>query len=250
MQLSAIRKAAASKLMLVSIIIMILRLLVMLPMSLYFREIALPTFRPNLNLTAYLQPLIIIVALVVFIAGLIRVAALLMIYADARSGGGRKTAGYTILYVYMGFMVVVSAVTLLFALPTQNFGVHSISDSFKALFELLIAIGSVKALLWAKEIVESGAASRKFPVILPISLIGSICVTAAEVAFSVAANTIPALAAYMPTYLLPSASEFLIRITYAALGLAGSFLFLLLSLRAKKALSQQTEDRTAEPTEA
>ena len=248
MQYQALRKTASSKLTLFAAISMLLLVLaspvqVWSYMGSSFTSVPVPSY-----MLPYLKTTVIIVMLPMLGVMALPVIGLFLIYANARSDRPLKTAGYTIVRGYMIATIVFSSILLIISVPTGSTSYRSISTFFSVLLELLIAVMAVSALKTAKEVVTTGSTFRRIPDFLPVALITSFCVSAAELVISILANTVPSLVEALPEYRIDSAAEYYTMIAYAAIGLVSSFLFILLCFRGRTVFLQQREI-TVDPIE-
>ena len=242
MQHLALRKAASSKLMLLATILMLLILITMPVMVWFLLDSSLSSIPIRYDLLPYLKITVMIVLVPALGVAVLPVIAMFMIYANARSDRPLKTTGYTILRGYMIAMIAVSALLLIFSIPTRFFSFRTVSTFFSMLIQLLLSIGAVSALKTAKDVVLYGVTYRQFPAYLPVLLILSLCISAATLIVSVLANTVPALTTVLTEYRIESAAAYYVRVSYAALGLVASLLDILLCFRGKKALTRKPEE--------
>jgi len=242
MQYQSLRKAASSKLMLFATISMLLILLSAPAMVWYLMEPSLSSIPIRYDMLPYLKITIMIVLIPAIGIGALPVIAMFMIFANARSNRPMKTAGFTILRGYMIAMIAGSSILLIFSIPTRVFSFRTISTFLSMLIQLFLSIGAVSALKTAKEVVRFGASYRQFPTYLPVLLILSLCISAVTLLVSVLANTVPALTAVLAEYRIESAAAYYVRVSYAALGLIASLLYILLCFRGKKALSRKQKE--------
>lgn len=250
MQYQALRKEASSKLLLFAAVSMILLLLsvlatlfVMAPQN---SQTSMTGYTfSDVNLTAILILILVLVMLPVIAVTSLPVIGLFLIYSNARSGRPLKTTGYSLLRGYMFFGIVAEAFLLaLLAVPIVILRGYSLSTClsfFSMLLSLLTSIASVSVLKTAKEVVVFGYTYRKVSAFLPVMLILSLCLSALSLLLTVLANTVPALTVTLADFRITTAPAFYVRIVTSALGLLSSFLFLLLSFRGKKALTQQRD---------
>lgn len=248
MQYQALRREASSKLTLFAAISMLLLVLaspvqVWSYMGSSIASVPVPSY-----MLPYLKITLIIMMLPVLGVTALPVVAMFLLYANARSDRPLKTTGYTILRGYMIAAIVYSSLMLIISVPTGSTSYRSISTFFSVLLELLIAVTASSALKTAKEVVTAGSTLRRIPDFLPVALITSFCVSAAELIISILANTVPSLVEALPEYRIDSAAEYYARVGYAAIGLVSSFLFILLCFRGRKVFLQQRES-TIDPIE-
>lgn len=248
MQYQALRKEASSGLLLLAAIGMILVILsvgvttgIMAADSTQ-TSVAANSFS-NVNLAAILILVLVIVMLPVLGVSSLPIIGLFLIRANARSDRPLKTTGYTLLRGFMITGIVAEAFLLaILAVSLAVFRRVSLSDIlsfFSLLVSLLMAIASVRVLKAAKEVVIYGCTYRKFPNLLPVSMMISLCISALTLLLTVLANTVPALTETLADFRVATAARFYSRLASSALSLATNFLFLLLAFRGKKALTQQ-----------
>lgn len=239
MQSQALRKEASSKLTLFAAISMLLLVLASPVQVWSYMDSSLSSVPVPSYMLPYLKITVVIVMLPALGVMALPVVGMFLLYANARSDRPLKTAGYTILRGYMIAVIVFSSILLIISIPTGSTSYRSFSTFFSVLLELLIAVMAVSALKTAKEVVMTGSTFRRIPDFLPVALITSFCVSAAELVISILANTVPSLVEALPEYRIESAAEYYARVGYAALGLVSSFLFILLCLRGRKVFLQQ-----------
>ncbi len=171
------------------------------------------------------------------------VIALVLVAANARSGKPLKGAGYALLRADAILRMVVSAAGLVVSLIILSDSASPFAFSITAelIAMLLTSIAAAGALKTARQIAVDGCTDRRLTYFLPITLILSFCVQAGNLIAVVLANYFPApqeVYRWYHTGLSPLDHLF---VAAGAAGLVRTFLFLLLSLRAKKSLSQPRE---------
>lgn len=246
MQYQALRKLAASKLMLFASITKLVTVLLILPHI--WRGIAFNGAIRNhdVDLLRYLfdtETILKVLPISCFAA--LPVIAMFLIYCNARSGRELKRTGYSILRVFMIVQAVCSAVALSFTwYLIREFSMLRIVLEILVMF--LISIGSASVLKTAGQVADNGLSRRNVTYFLPILLILSFVVKIGnmiELIFEIAQAR---------DYALPEAEQIhldfqvtfidVVEVGMVAAGLLSFLLLIILCFRGRKAL---TEKQTA-----
>ena len=253
MQYQALRKIAASKLMLFAAIAKFLTVLFIL--THIWHDIASNNayghFRrgddASCNILRYvLHPETLLKALPLTCFAALPVIAMFLIYRNARSGRELKRTGYSILRVYMIVQAVLSAVALSFTwYYFRVFPMFCIVLEILVMF--LISIGSASVLKTAGQVAGDGASHRNVTYFLPILLILSFVI---KIGNSIA--LLVESVAHARDSALPGAEQIsldfkvtfidVVEIGIVAAGFLSSLLLILLCFRGRKALTRQSED--------
>lgn len=247
MQYQALRKLAASKLMLFASITKLLTVLFVLIHI--WRDIASSGAIWNQDgslLWHLLETETIMKAfpLSCFIA--LPVIAMFLIYCNARSGRELKRIGYSVLRVSMIVQAVCSAVALSFTwYSIRVFPMLCIV--LEILVMLLISIGSASVLKTAGQVAGNGVSRRNVTYFLPILLILSFVVKIGNLIALLVES-----AAQARAYALPEAEQIhldfqvtfidVVEVGMVAAGLLSSLLLIILCFRGRKALLSHSED--------
>ena len=241
MQYQALRKTASSKLTLAAAIT--------LSLTLFCAFLTGMSFASESNAAQGSTQIVFYVVLIPFVLPFVAVAllpgvALFLIYKNAASGRPLRRVGFTILRSYMIVNVVVCALAAVIIIVPRvistrwAFNAVSTVTVIQMLLTLLVSILSVGVLKTAAEVVVYRGTYRKVGYLLPILQIILALLAAADLLFTVLANTVPSLLEPLADYRVSSAQMFYFSVVSSSLGLANSVLFILLSFRGIRALSQ------------
>ena len=241
MQYQALRKAASSRLTPAAAITMSLTLLCAFISGINFAtESNASQSSAEIGLYVVLIPFVLPFFAVALLPGI----ALFLIHKNAVSGRPLHRAGFTMLRSYMIVNVVVcalAAVILIIPIAFSSLrasGTETIFAAIQMLLALLVSILSVGVLKTAAEVVVYRGTYRKVGYLLPVLQIILVSLSAADLLFTLLANTVPALVEPLADYRIFSSQEFYFSVISSSLSLANSVLFILLSFRGIRALSQ------------
>ena len=249
MQYQALRKVAASKLMLLAAITKLLTVLFVLIHI--WRDIASGIAIRNNDgdlLWHLLDAETVLKALPLSCFAVLPVIAMFLIYRNARSGRELKRTGYSILRVYMIVQAILSAVALSFTWYfIRVFPMLCIVLEILVMF--LISIGSASVLKTAGQVAGDGVSRRNVTYFLPILLILSFVIKIGNMIALLVESAVQAR-----DYALPEAEQIsfdfkvtlidVVEVGIIAAGFLSSLLLIILCFRGRKALVRQTEDPT------
>lgn len=247
MQYQALRKLAASKLMLFASITKLLTVLFVLIHI--WRDIASNGAIRNQDgslLRHLLDTETILKAFPFSCFAALPVIAMFLIYCNARSGRELKRTGYSVLRVSMIVQAVCSAVALSFTwYSIRVFPMLCIV--LEILVMLLVSIGSASVLKTAGQVVGNSVSRRNVTYFLPILLILSFVVKIGNLIALLVES-----AAQARDYALPEAEQIhldfqvtfidVVEVGMVAAGLLSSLLLIILCFRGRKALLSHSED--------
>lgn len=251
MQYQALRKLAASKLMLFASITKLVTVLFVL-LTHIWRGIAYNGMIRNhdVDLLRYLldtETILKVLPISCFAA--LPVIAMFLIYRNARSGRELKRTGYSVLRVFMIVQAVCSAVALSFTWYfIREFPMLLIVLEILVMF--LISIGSASVLKTAGQVAGNGVSRRNVTYFLPILLILSFVIKIGNLIALIV--LLVESAAHSLASVLPEAEQIylehkvtfidVVEVGMVAAGLLSSLLLIILCFRGRKAL---TEKQTA-----
>ena len=246
MQYQALRKVAASRLMLFA------------TLSLVFTAVALPVFL-FASLSGYLalfpmeaayfidvDSFLIAIDAVVSLPTLgilsLPIIALFRVYFGARSEHPIRRGGFSLLRGFMIGMVVVESIATVFGLFLSDGSDYSVLlGTLGTVTSLLIYILSLTALEGARDVVTYGFTYRRVPGAMPVLMMISAGLSALTLLLTVLANTVSSLTEPLNAFRIGTAFAFYAQVGYAVIGLISTVLFALLCIRGKDALAQRRE---------
>ena len=247
MQYQALRKLAASKLMLFASITKLLTVLLVL--THIWRDIAYNGAIRNqdgslLRHLSDTETILKVLPLSCFAAR--PVIAMFLTYRNARSGRELKRTGYSILRVSVIVQAVLSAVALSFTWYLIR-ELSMLRIVLEILVMFLISIGSASVLKTAGQVADNGLSRRNVTYFLPILLILSFVIKIGNMIALLVES-----AAHARASVLPEVKQFrfgfkvtfidVVEVGMLAAGLLSSLLLILLCFRGRKALSSHSAD--------
>ena len=245
MQYQALRGVASSRLMLFAVIARFLTFLLTVALLWFFSAFRLlwqdaASVYDKLHLTFSDYEALLRLATIGAVFALPVIAAFL-IFLNARSGKPLRRAGYSFLRAISFFRLVVCALALALFLSifSDSKSLFALSIAAELLTMLLLSIAAAGALKTARQIAVNGSTCRRLTYFLPVTLILSICVQAANLIAVILDNYFPSAEEVQPWYHIGLSPLDHLVVAAGAAGLVSTILFLLVDLRAIKALSAQ-----------